>query len=162
MAFAEKHVSAQPVEEVNGWQIKPYHVTLARNTTHTIAPDVVASARELTAKLLPAPDGEMPPIGWTVLHEGGNGAMYLCVYAWTWGNVVEVHTAAAAEPALGTPDDDPTNFAVNERSFAGCVWELPVLTHERTAWVRWMYVPELPDPTGYLADRRPDGPIGLA
>ena len=158
MPFKEKHLRVRPPLTIADWQLKPYHVLL--DPDRPFPPEVVAAACRTAESLLPEPDHELPSAGWLVLHEGGNGAVYLCVYAWVWGNVVQVRTAAAAEPYLGCPDDDPTHFVVNETPYAGCVWELPALGHERTAWVRRIIAPAEPDLAGYLADTLAEGPTG--
>ncbi|SEM46874.1 hypothetical protein [Streptacidiphilus jiangxiensis] len=158
MPFKEKHLRVHPSLTLAGWQLKPYHVL--READRPLPPEVVAAAHRTAESMLPEPDHELPPAGWLVLHEGGNGAMYLCVCTWVWGNVVEVRTAAAAEPFVGCPDDDPTHFVVNRAPYAGCVWELPALAHERTAWVRRMLAPDAPDLAGYLRDTLAEGPTG--
>jgi len=157
MPFADKFVHFQPVFELAGRHIKPYHIT--REPDGVLAPAIVDAAYAMAENLLTPPDHEMPPASWLVLHEGKK-PMYLNVYDWVWGNAVEVRTAAAAEPYCGCPDDDPTHFVVNTRVFAGCVWELALLEHERAAWVRHMLAPERPALEAYLSDGAPDGPVG--
>ena len=95
-----------------------------------------------------------------MLHRGSDTGAYIVAYSWVWDNVVEVHSCAAGQPALDCPDLDPTNFVEVERSWAGCVWELGVLEHERSAWVRHMLSPDKPDLGGYLYDTVANGPIG--
>ncbi|MQS15936.1 hypothetical protein F7Q99_27695 [Streptomyces kaniharaensis] len=157
MAFHHKHVRALPPVGIGAWQLKPYHVT--RDADRPLAAPLVDAAYATAATMLPDPDDEMPPAGWLVLHEG-MGALYLCVYTWVWGNVVHARTAAAGEPYLGCPDDDLTHWTVNTTPYAGCVWELPTMEHERRAWVRHLLTPDTPDLTAYLTDRLPDGPVG--
>jgi hypothetical protein len=157
MSFQQKHVHAHPVIERAGRTVKPYHIT--RVPDGAIGAGIVDAAYTMADKLLPAPDGEMPPASWIVLHEG-KGAMYLCIYSWVWGNAVHGRGAAAGEPYLGCQDSDLTNFVVLSEPLVGCVWELPTMAHERTAWVRHMLAPDAPDLAGYLADTLPDGPIG--
>jgi hypothetical protein len=158
MGFEDKYVTARPVLPLASRMVKPYHIT--REPGGVLPPAIVEAAYAMAEQLLPPPDNEMPPASWLVLHQG-RVPMYLCVYDWVWGNVVEVVSAAAAEPYLGCPDDDPTHFVVNTRILAGCVWELTLLEHERAAWVRHMLVPAEPDLGGYLADLVPDGPVGI-
>jgi hypothetical protein len=158
MAFRDKYVHAQPVVVLADRHVKPYHI--AREPDGVLAPDIVSAAYAMAEQLLPPPDRELPPASWLVLHQG-QPPMYLCVYDWVWGNAVEVLSAAAAEPCLGCPDDDPAHFVPNTRILAGCVWELTLLEHERAAWVRHMLVPDEPDLNGYLADLVPDGPVGI-
>lgn len=157
MSFQQKHVHSLPAVERAGRHVKRYHIT--REPDGVIGADVVDAAYAVADKLLPAPDGEMPPASWIVLHEG-KSAMYLCVYSWVWGNAVHSQGASAGEPYLGCEDKDLTNFVILSEPLVGCVWELPAMAHERTAWVRHMLSPEAPDLDGYLADTLPDGPIG--
>jgi hypothetical protein len=157
MPFKQKYVRPLPAIELGGRQVKPYHIT--REPDGVLAPDIVDAAYAIVAKLLPAPDGEAPPAGWVVLHEGKD-AMYLCVYSWVWGNVVHARNAAAGEPYVGCPDKDLTNFVVLTEPLIGCVWELATMEHERAAWVRHVVAPAAPDLGAYLADTLPEGPVG--
>jgi hypothetical protein len=157
MPFHQKYVHAlAPIDRADR-NIKRYHIT--REPDGVIGADIADAAYAAAEKLLPAPDGEMPPASWIVLHEGRD-AMYLCVYSWLWGNAVHSRGAAAGEPYLSCPDKDLTNFITVSEPLVGCVWELPTMAHERTAWVRHMLAPSVPDLAGYLADTLPDGPIG--
>jgi hypothetical protein len=158
MPFSDKFVRAQPVCDLAGRRIKPYHITREPDTT--LAPVIVEAAYVMAERMLAPPDHEMPPAGWLVLHEG-KVPVYLCVFDWVWGNAVEVISAAAAEPYLGCADGDRTHFVASTRILAGCVWELALLEHERAAWVRHMLVPDEPDLGAYLADTAPDGPVGI-
>ncbi len=63
---------------------------------------------------------------------------------------------------IGNVDRDPTHFAVLDRPWIGCIWELPPFGHERSAWVRHLLDTDRPDLDGYLADMYPDGPAGPA
>jgi hypothetical protein len=159
MPFLDKFVRAQPVLDLAGRQVKPYHITREPGTT--LAPAIVEAAYAMAEQMLAPPDHEMPPASWLVLHEGTNST-YLCVYDWVWGNAVEVISAAAGEPYLGCPDDDPAHFVPNSRILAGCVWELTLLEHERAAWVAHMLTPDEPDLGAYLADIAADGPVGIS
>lgn len=157
MTFHQKYVHPMPVVELGTRQVKPYHVT--REPHGVLAPEIVSAAYKTAAGLMPEPDDEMPPAGWIVLHEG-KSAMYLCVYSWVWGNVVHARNAAAGEPYVGCTDDDLTHYTVLTEPLIGCVWELPTMAHERTAWVTHMLKPQVPDLTGYLADTLAEGPTG--
>jgi hypothetical protein len=164
MSFEPKHIRTLPPIEVDGWWLKRYHVT---NTTPadggSIDPAVEAAAYTMLGLLVPScePDGG-PRAGWMILHEGRDTGRYVVVYTWVWDNVVEVHSAAAAQPHLGCPDSDPTHFMVLDRPWAGCIWELEPFGHERSAWVRHVYGTDWPDLAAYLADTLPDGSAGQA
>jgi hypothetical protein len=141
---------------VGGRRIKRYHVT---QDPAGIDPAVEAAAFAILPRLLPEPDGT-PPASFVVLHRGGDGSSYLNAYSWAWDNALHFAGAAAAQPELGCPDDDPTHFVRLESSLIGCVWELPPVLHERDAWVRHMLAPDHPDLDAYLADSLADGTTG--
>jgi hypothetical protein len=158
MSFAERFLTSQGVTVVNGRSIKRYHVNVH---DRPIEPHIVEKAMAFLPRLLPRePDPTTPPASFVIVHRGVTAA-YLLAYSWVWDNVIEVHSAAAGEPFLGCPDQDPTNFVELTKPWVGCVWELAPFEHERAAWVRHMLVPEPPDLKAYLADVFPDGPSGL-
>lgn len=152
----EKLLQVPSPIEVGGRRIKRYHVT---GDPAGISPEVEQAAYAFLPQLLPPPDGT-PAGGFVVLHQGGDGAAYLNAYSWVWDNVLHFGGAAAGQPALDCPDEDPTHFVRLERSLIGCVWELPPILHERDAWVRHMLVPDRPDLDAYLADALAEGSTG--
>jgi hypothetical protein len=77
-----------------------------------------------------------------------------------WDNVLECHAAVAGVPFLGCSDEDPTNFTELAKPWIGCVWELPAIEHERSAWVRHMLAPDRPDLSAYLDDVPAEGMFG--
>lgn len=153
MAFKEKLLSSLPPVEAGGRRYKRYYVT---SETAVITAEVEKAAFGLLPELVPVADGT-PPAGFVVLHRGGDGAAYMCVYTWVWDNVLHMRSAAAAQRALGCPDDDPTHFLPLDQRWIGCVWELAPIDHERNAWVRHMLMPDVGDLNGYLGDTLPDG-----
>jgi hypothetical protein len=156
MTFSEKYLRCAPPVEVAGRSIKRYHVTPGGEA---MDPEVERAALAVLPSLLPAPDGT-PPATFAVLHRGRDNAAYMNAYSWVWDNVLHYRAAAAAQPELGCPDDDPTHFILVDRPWVGCVWELPPIAHERDAWVRHMLLPDQPDLEAYLADSMPDGLTG--
>jgi hypothetical protein len=157
MAFDRKQVRSLATVTVGDRQMKRYHIDQA---SRPLEPEVTEAAYHVLPKLLPATDADIAS-GWVVVHRGSDTGAYLVAYSWVWDNVVEVHSYAAGQPAMDCPDLDPTNFVEVSRSWAGCVWELAVLEHERSAWARHILSPESPDLVGYLADTATDGLIGL-
>jgi hypothetical protein len=148
MPFKEKHIRVLPPVEIAGRAVKRYYVF---PDSIGIEPEIEKAALDILPELFPEPD-QTPAATFMVLHRGGNGAAYLNAYNWVWDNVLHMSGAAAAEPALNCPDDDPTNFMVLDSKWIGCVYELPPLVHERDAWVRHVLAPDQPDLDGYLAD----------
>jgi hypothetical protein len=156
MPFAEKFLRSRPPVDVAGRAVKRYHVTPGPDG---VEPEVEQAALAILPELLPEPD-TTPPATFVVIHRGRDNAAYVNAYSWVWDNVLHYRVAAAAQPELGCPDDDPTHFTLVERPWIGCVWELPPIAHERDAWVRHMLLPGQPDLEAYLADSMPDGMTG--
>ncbi|MFC4016965.1 hypothetical protein ACFOW4_03270 [Micromonospora sp. GCM10011542] len=157
MAFRDKDLRTPGPVTVDGRQLKRYHID---QPERPIEPEVEKAAYDLLPALLPDTGDGTPAAGWVVLHRGADTGAYLLAYTWVWDNVVRVRSAAAGQPALDCPDDDPTHFVELDRPWAGCVWELAVLEHERAAWVEHVLAPERPDLSGYLTDTRAEGPVG--
>jgi hypothetical protein len=157
MTFTEKHLTTPPPIVLEGRHLKRYHVAMDESG---IDADVEAAALAYLPSLLPEVDDETPPAGFVVLHRGADGAAYLNAYSWVWGNVISCATAAAGQPVVDCPDDDPTHFATLTKPWIGCIWELPALGHERSAWVQHIIMPEQPDLDAYLSDQLPEGRTG--
>lgn len=159
MALHPKLIRSRPPITVGNRIMKRYDVTLDQEP---FSPTIEQAALAMLPHLVPATDdGDTPPAGWIILHQGGDRrATYLNAYSWVWDNVIEVHVAAAAQPHLGCPDDDPTHFMIINKPWVGCIWELPPFGHERSAWVRHIFGADQPNLDAYLADVLPDGPAG--
>jgi hypothetical protein len=158
MAFVEKLLTSLPPIEVASRAVKRYHVT---TDPGGIEPEVAKAAYEMLPALLPPEPDQTPKAAFAVVHRSlGDGSAYVGAYSWVWDNVLHFRSAAAAQPALGCPDDDMTHFILVDRRWIGCVWELAPVEHERRAWVRHMLRPDNPDLGAYLADYLPDGTTG--
>ncbi len=140
---------------VGSHRVKRYHLNVADSA---IEPGIEEAAYTFLPQLL-ATDESTPAVAVSVLHRGAQAAYLLC-YSWMWDNVLELHTAVAGIPLLGSPDSDPQHFVHLEKPWIGCVWELAAIANEPSAWVRHMIAPPTPDLEGYLLDARAPGPIG--
>jgi hypothetical protein len=156
MAFTLPQVWHAGTDAIAGRPVKRYHI---RRDGIAIDPEHEKRAYDLVPDLLAPPD-ETPPAAFTVLFRSSAG-LHLNVYSWYWDNVLYAKFATGGVPALGCPDEDPGNLMRLEVPVIGCVYELGVVVHERSAWIRHMLMPEEPDMAAYLADLLPDGPIGL-
>ena len=143
-------------DEIAGRAVKRYHI--ARDAG-SMDPDHERKAAAMIPDMLAPLDGT-PPAAFTVLFRSGAG-LHLNVYSWYWDNVLSAKFATGGVPILGSPDEDPGNLVPLELPLLGCVYELGVLVHERSAWIRHMLMPEQADMDAYLADVLPAGPIGL-
>jgi hypothetical protein len=154
MTYSAKYMrSAGVAKSADRW-VKRYHLSA---TADEISREIQDAAYDFLPRLLPRPDSQTPPAGWVILHKGNGVPAYLIAYSWTWDNVVECRAAVAGLPDLGSADENPANFSLLDRKWAGCVWELAPLDHERSAWIRHVLTPQTPDLQMYLADTLPDG-----
>lgn len=156
MAFAPRFLRSPRRLDLAGRHVKVYDINI---DDRGVEADVARAAEAFLPRLFPTAPDATPPATFAIVHRGAEAA-YLLAYSWIWDNVVECRAATAGLPSLGCPDRDPRHFAVLERPWIGCVWELAPFEHERAAWVRHMLEPERPDLASYLADLLPAGPIG--
>lgn len=140
---------------VGGHRVKRYHLNVA---DCAIEPEIEQAAYAFLPQLL-ATDDSTPAVAVSVLHRGEQASYLLC-YSWVWDNVLELHSAVAGIPLLGSPDSDPRHFVHLQKPWMGCVWELAAIANEPSAWVRHMITPSTPDVEGYLLDSRAPGPVG--
>lgn len=157
MAFSPKYLSVHAPITVADRIVKRYYVT---NDDAPMDAAVEQAALAQLPQLLPDPDDETPAAAFLVLHRGGDGSAYLNTYSWVWGNVISCTNAAAGQPMVDCPDDDPTHFVTLSKPWIGCVWELPAIGHERSAWIRHILTPDRPDLDAYLEDTMAAGLTG--
>ncbi|TDV48951.1 hypothetical protein [Actinophytocola oryzae] len=151
MGFSERYMRPGGVVPVGDWRVKQYLVTVTRTVLDGA---VVEAAQAHLPKLLPsaAATDWTPRVAFSVLHRGLD-AIWLNLYAWVYGEIL--HCRAANAPQTGEPVFTPLT-----EPLIGCVWELPALVHERSAWVRHGLQPQSPAVDAYLADFLPEGPAG--
>lgn len=151
MGFSERYLRPAGVASVGDWRVKQYRVTV---TEQPVDAAVVEAAEAYLPKLLPdsAASDPTPRVAFSVLHKGVD-AVWFNLYSWVYGEIVHCRAARAGL-------DEPTTFAPPTEPLIGCVWELPALVHERSAWVRHGLLPDQPAVADYLADFLPEGPVG--
>ena len=149
--FHERHLRSAGVITVADRQVKQYRVTVR---DEPIEESVLAAGERFLPRLLrtAAATDDTPRVAFSVLHKGED-AIWLNLYSWCQEAIVHCRAANA-------PLSTPTSFAELPEPLIGCVWELPALAFERSAWVRHLLRPRRPDLDAYLADRHPDGPVG--
>ncbi|WP_375261760.1 hypothetical protein [Palleronia sp.] len=140
----------RPLRHLMMWRIgsirvKPYHIG------HAVPTEPRVSAARLEAERMAeaaATEGGSHDLGFAVMHEGDMGTWLLMDW-WAHGDILCQRLSL----------NDGAGFrAVDDRPLAACVWELPVLAHERNAWVRhMMHAPVSAD--RYLSDRLPEGAV---
>jgi hypothetical protein len=149
MTFSSRYLTPLPTRELNSWQVKQYLLTVDGTE---VAPVVIAGADPMIARLLPGGAPGPEATAFSILHLGAD-AVWLTVFAWCQEVILQARGARAslAAPTAWTPHAEP---------LIGCVWELPVVEHERSAWVSHMLIAEPAQWQGYLDDHAPPGPIG--
>jgi hypothetical protein len=151
MGFSERYMRPGGVVRVGAWRVKQYLVTV---TSAVLDGAIVSAGTAYLPKLLPSSAGSdaTPRVAFSVLHEGVD-AIWLNLYAWVYGEIL--HCRAASASLTGAPVFTPLS-----EPLIGCVWELPALVHERSAWVRHGLRPDSPAVDPYLADVLPAGLVG--
>jgi len=151
MGFSERYLRPGGVVPVGDWRVKQYLVTV---TDAVLDGAIVSAAVAFLPKLLPSSAGSdaTPRVAFSVLHKGVD-AIWLNLYAWVYGEILHCRAANASF-------DAPTVFTPLAEPLIGCVWELPALVHERSAWVRHGLQPSSPAVAAYLDDFLPEGPVG--
>jgi hypothetical protein len=130
----------------DGWRLKLYGIAYrGERPGQALLDAAVAAAREWLPR--PAVTDDRYGVGFVGAHEGRGDNF---VFVDWWGGEDELHhhgwRSGYEEPGrlrASGPDD-----------FTACAWDLVVIGHERTAWVRHVLArAEGPDLDAYLGDR---------
>ncbi|MGX7826495.1 hypothetical protein ACTG9Q_15515 [Actinokineospora sp. 24-640] len=150
----QRYLRPAGLNDVDGWTVKVYHLNV--DDADIPVPFLEAGSAAMPS-LLPRTE-LLPPVGerfgFSLLHRTAD-TFWNILYTWVDGT--NLHLRASSVP-LDAPDQP---FAPMTDPFVGCVWELPVVTHERASWVRHVVEPDGPDHEAYLADRL-SGLVGAA
>ncbi len=137
--YAPRPVRSLPVWTIGPMRVKPYHIGQSE-PAETLRESARVEASRIEVES--AAEGGAHDLGFAVLHEGQGGAWLLLDW-WAHGDILCQRLSL----------DGGQGFeAVDARPLVACVWELPVILHERDAWVRHM-MREPSSPEGYLSDR---------
>jgi hypothetical protein len=123
---------------IAGRTIKRYH--LCADPT-PMPPGIAEAAYRYVPHLVPAFTPGEPHATVTVLHQTSPTQAHLNAYSWRGHGLVHCRTATG----------DAGGFARTSGPVTGCVWELPVVMHERAAFHRHM-LSSPGDIDAYLAD----------
>ena len=109
-----------------GWRIKVYGIAYGKPEPE---PALVRAAKAAAQPALPPPGSpDVYDVGFLIVHEGQDGAWALLDW-WAEGDLLYHHLFA--RPLGSDADLVPVTSGLT-----ACVWELPVLSFERDAWVR--------------------------
>jgi len=138
------------VRTLDGWRVGGLRLKLYHIGAVPPADGLLADARAETARIEAeaAREGGAAGLGFAVIHEGEAG-VWLLMDWWAHGDILCQRLSFS----------DGGGFApVEPRPLVACVWELPILCHERDAWVRHM-MSDPASPQGYLDDLRPGATV---
>ena len=131
---------------IGGLALKLYHIGPVAPTDRLVA-EARAEAHRIEAEA--AREGGAAGPGFAVIHEGEVG-VWLLLDWWAHGDIL------CQRLSLKTADGGFE--AQDHRPLAACVWELPILAHERDAWVRHMMTAPA-SAEGYMSDVRPGATV---
>lgn len=133
-------------DEIDGWMVKTYHLLV----DDAVIDDVMGKSAVLASESLLPRAQVCPPIGdrygFLLLHHTGE-ILWSLMYTWVDGCLLHLKVASLD---LSSPDQVHVPL---EDPLVGCVWQLPLITHERDSWVHHVVTPTAPRHDAYLADR---------
>jgi hypothetical protein len=140
-AYKPRPVTAYGVETINGRPTKVYGLAVEGRPSD----ELVTAARALARDVLPA--GQATAVAFVIAHEA-RPACFVLVYWW----------ATSVDLCLQyyrSPLNRPAELEPLPENSAGCVWELALVEHERSTWVRHLLVAESPSLEAYLTAPAP-------
>jgi len=131
---------------LDGWRLKLYGIAYRGERPSQVLVDAaVATAQARLPR--PAITSDRYGVGFLGVHDG-RGANF--VFLDWWENEDELHHVA-----WRSSKKEPGRLrATGPDDFAACVWDLAVIGHERTTWIRHVLArADGPDVDAYLNDR---------
>ena len=140
--YRDRHTWLADRVRLAGWQLKIYGISASGAE---LAQDLVRRVVSQTEEVLPGAPNDGVACGFVQLHQGTE-AIWLLIDLWRHDILEHRHFRAEL-------DDEPVFWCHRSDSGVACVWELAVICHERSAWVRHVLSrPAAPDLEAYMAD----------
>jgi hypothetical protein len=144
--YAPRPVRCLDVLSFDGWRLKLYGIAFRGERP---AQALVDAAVDVAHERLPRPaiTADRYGVGFAGAHDG-RGDNFVFVDWWEGEDELHHHgwLSSKREPERLRP--------TGPDDFTACAWDLAVIGHERTAWVRNVLArPEGPDLDAYLGDR---------
>jgi len=150
-AYKRRSVTTRGVQQVGDWRLKVYGISYG---AHEPGTELVKAALAVAETNLPRPAQASTRygVGFLGIHEG-RSCNFVFLDWW------EDETDLRHNVFLSTLDE-PTQLRPSSADEpAACVWDIAVLAHERSAWIKHVLAnQEEPDLDSYLADTL-SGPI---
>lgn len=137
--FVARATHVHDVVTIDGWRIKRYEVCVEGSS---VQPALLAAALDAARQSLPPID--TPNVfgaGFVIAHQGQH-AEWILVDWWIQGGIL-------CQRLFSRPLGSNKPIEAAPAPLTACVWELPVLNHERDAWVQHV----LADPANPRLDR---------
>jgi hypothetical protein len=144
--YAARSIRSLDLLTFDAWRLKVYGITYrSERPVEALVDAAVTAARQCLPR--PAIAADRYGVGFVCAHDG-RGANFVFV-DW-WSNEDELHHRAW----LSSKDEPGRLRPTGLEDFTACTWDLAVIGHERSAWVRHVLArPQGPDLDAYLADR---------
>jgi hypothetical protein len=138
--YQTRYLFDQGLKRIGDWRLKQYGIRMDKNgealdwsKLDQLWPEWSQSAQDHYH------------IGFVIWHQASDGNWILCNW-WTGGEMLHTQTYH-----LATIDSQPV--ARPEYGSMACVWELPVIWHERQSWIRHvLQQAQRPQMEAYLVD----------
>lgn len=124
--------------EVESVQFKVYKI--CSSIASSAQEPSIKAARQFVSRIRLPAEGRF---GFVTIHHGTE-AVWLLVDVWVDDTL--------HHQLFQAPVSSPTAFVANEGTEMACVWELPVIWHEREAWVKHVMQDQKADYEAYLTD----------
>jgi hypothetical protein len=142
--YQPRQVRSLGTWRIDDWKLKVYGLKY-RGRTPSAA--TVSAARDFTARTLPRPGrtDTRYGAGFVIVHEGQDARWLLIDW---WGHESVLHHLLFMASLDGEPEfiDPPPDLCA-------CVWELPIIAFERTAWVEAVLGATPPGLHAYMEQR---------
>ncbi|MEM1327163.1 MAG: hypothetical protein AAGI23_14470 [Bacteroidota bacterium] len=144
--YRNRSIAFQQAEQIGDWHVKIY--TISHQSSFAANKTLQEAIKQLPDWLKAVDDSciwALHRLGFLIVHEGEDG-IWILLYWWMNGEMLGNYLYIANISA-------PTQIKASPYPYGlVCVWELEVVQHERTAWVRHLLKEGEADVEGYLED----------
>ncbi len=127
--YVPRKIEFKELLEVEGWRIKVYTITKDGDFTH---PQFYENVKGKLPEWLSSEnsfDASNDKIGFLILHAGTEGIFSLINW-WVGKNMLNTHIF------ITNPEEPEVFSKISGDGLSSCIWELEVIYHERSSWIR--------------------------
>ncbi len=152
-AYADRLIRFLGIWEINGWKLKVYGISAARDVSDelTVDPAIIESGRRIAETVfIRNSTTNSYNLGYIIFHEGRLANWLLLDW---WADEIQVR-----QQLFRSDSPYPATFKRVTDELIACIWELRVVAFEREAWIETMLKSSSrPDVQAYLDLRLADG-----